>query len=166
MPCPLCVGPLKCIGSRYRSCIQTDGERIYIIVRRLRCKDSSCWRIHHELPDMLVPYKRHASASIEKILSLPGKPAFSDISAEDGTFQTWNRWFRRMVRYWHHCMQAIGSRLGRSSVEESVSPSLSPLQALLQLVGPRHGWLARIVRPAVNAGLWVHTHSEWMPEPP
>ena len=164
--CPVCGNPLKCIGSRYRTCIRENGEKIFILIRRLRCRNQDCRRIHHELPDMLVPYKRHESASIEKIVALAGKPVFSDTSAEDCTFRTWNRWFRRMAGYWHGCLQAISSRVGSAPVEESVSSSSLPLQALFQLVGSHSGWLARIVRSVVNAGLWVHTRSEWLPDPP
>lgn len=164
--CPICGSRLKCIGSRYRICIREDGEKIYIIIRRLRCKNKDCRIIHHELPDLLVPYKRHASVSIEKILTFPGSPVTSDIGAEDGTFRAWNRWFRRLAGNWRGCLQAINHRMGQASEEDVVSPSQSLLQALYSLVGSHSGWLARIVRSVVNAGLWVHTRSEWLPDPP
>ncbi|MGB4509265.1 MAG: DUF6431 domain-containing protein, partial [Syntrophomonadaceae bacterium] len=54
IPCPCCSGGLKVIGSRPRKCVNSVGERITLIIRRLRCV--KCQRIHHELPDMLVPY--------------------------------------------------------------------------------------------------------------
>ncbi|WP_445349419.1 DUF6431 domain-containing protein [Desulforudis sp. DRI-14] len=56
IPCPCCSGHLKVIGSRKRSCIDSLGDKIVLIIRRLGCV--ACHRIHHELPDMLVPYKR------------------------------------------------------------------------------------------------------------
>ncbi|MGI6467766.1 MAG: DUF6431 domain-containing protein [Syntrophomonadaceae bacterium] len=55
--CPCCSGILKAISRRKRSCIDSLGEKVILSIRRLRCVE--CKRIHHELPDMLVPYKRH-----------------------------------------------------------------------------------------------------------
>ncbi len=53
--CPVCgCCELKVIGSRKRNTLQGDGETIILIIRRLRCRN--CRRIHHELPDILVPY--------------------------------------------------------------------------------------------------------------
>lgn len=65
--CPVCSSPvLKVIGSRNRKLLNSCGTRIVLVIRRLRC--SSCKRIHHELPDCIVPYKRYSSESIEAIL--------------------------------------------------------------------------------------------------
>lgn len=164
--CPICGGRLRIIGSRYRSCIREDGERICLALRRLRCRSQGCRKIHHELPDLLVPYKRHVSASIEKIVGLPGDCRLTDVGAETGTFRDWNVWFRGQAGYWRGCLEAIHHRLGRTSAEDAASSSQSALQALHARVGPHPGWLARIVRPVVNAGLWVHTRSEWVTDPP
>ena len=54
------------IGSRKRAFISSVGERIVLIIRRLKCK--ACGRVHHELPDILVPYKRYSSESIEAVI--------------------------------------------------------------------------------------------------
>ncbi|MCD7715322.1 MAG: DUF6431 domain-containing protein [Lachnospiraceae bacterium] len=47
-----------------------DGETIILIIRRFRCLD--CLRIHHEFPDIVVPYKRYDAETIERIMiSMP-----------------------------------------------------------------------------------------------
>lgn len=46
---------------------QADGDSRTLLIRRLRCGD--CGRVHHELPDIVVPYKRYDSETIEEILS-------------------------------------------------------------------------------------------------
>ncbi|MGI6435620.1 MAG: DUF6431 domain-containing protein [Syntrophomonadaceae bacterium] len=51
LPCPCCSGKLKVIGSRQRKCITASGEKIVLIIRRLRCIE--CNRIHHG--SMAVP---------------------------------------------------------------------------------------------------------------
>lgn len=40
-----------------------------LVVRRLRC--TQCRKIHHELPDCVVPYKRYESACVEQVVSGP-----------------------------------------------------------------------------------------------
>ena len=48
--------------------IDTGGETVRLVVRRLRCMNENCRRIHHELPDVVVPYKMHTAATFEKII--------------------------------------------------------------------------------------------------
>ncbi|MCD7866789.1 MAG: DUF6431 domain-containing protein [Clostridiales bacterium] len=71
--CPFCDGKLKVIGSRGRKVLRRDGSSGHLIIRRLRC--GSCRHIHHELPDILVPYKRYDAETIENVVI-----SFSDIN--------------------------------------------------------------------------------------
>ena len=67
---------LKVEGSRKRGLIEYSGEKKILVIRRLRCCE--CNRIHHELPDIIVPYKRYSSEAIENIIS--NKPEHPDAS--------------------------------------------------------------------------------------
>ena len=49
--------------------INADGSVEVLIIRRLRCREEKCRKIHHELPDILVPYKRHCAETIENIIA-------------------------------------------------------------------------------------------------
>ena len=70
--CPCChATQRKVIGSRNRKVLELDETRgdlqeKVLRIRRLQCR--SCLKIHHELPDILVLYKRHAAATIEAVL--------------------------------------------------------------------------------------------------
>lgn len=65
--CPICLGEaLKVIGSRNRSAINSKGEDLIIVIRRLKC--ACCKKNYHELPDILVPYKRYLSLCVEAII--------------------------------------------------------------------------------------------------
>jgi hypothetical protein len=46
--------------------VQHSGKRLELIIRMLYCKAEN--KIHHELPDILVPYKRYDAESIEGVL--------------------------------------------------------------------------------------------------
>lgn len=110
---------------------------------------------------MLVPYKRHESASIEAILS-PDVSTVEPVSADESTLCRWKQWFQEMAAHWVGSLRSIAEKLGHWPVEESVSVSSSPLQTLFLYVGSEPGWLAQIVRAVVNSQLWLSTRSAWM----
>ncbi|ULO04805.1 hypothetical protein H1230_16785 [Paenibacillus sp. 19GGS1-52] len=81
MPCPCCTEKLMVIGSRERKVRGGGGELRLLVIRRLRCAGSR--KIHHELPDLLVPYKRYESGSMEQVLTEP--EASVSVCAETST---------------------------------------------------------------------------------
>lgn len=154
IPCPYCDGELKVIGSRARGFIDDVGEKNTAHIRRLRCQ--GCSRVHHELPDFLVPYKRYSAECVEQILSSREE---SSTPADEATVNRWKRWVTENVTYWLGCLASIAVRYETGPVESPASSAQSAHQRLKQLVGVASGWLKRIVRPIVNANLWVHTRS-------
>lgn len=156
-PCPCCGENLKIIGSRKRTYKNSSGEARVLIIRRLRC--SNCRRIHHELPDCLVPYKRYESICIEQVVTQSGA---SDVAADDATLYRLRQWFHMRLPYLLGCLRAIAIRLGQIPVEEPSVPSLSAHQRIGLYVGNAPGWLARIVRPIANSNLWLHTRSAFL----
>ena len=66
--CPICGEVLSVRGRRERKIIDSGGEKVKLVIRRLRCE--RCKRIHHELPDCIVPYKRHCSETIEAVIKV------------------------------------------------------------------------------------------------
>lgn len=157
--CPCCSGSLKGIGRRKRGCIDSLGEKIILSIRRLRCIE--CERIHHELPDMLVPYKRHIRESIETVIT--GESEISVI-ADESTLKRWQRWFFEMADYLQGCLVSIITRYGRKEfVEGPSSLPQSKLHRIWQHVGDAPKWLARVVKPITNFNLWPHTRSAFCP---
>lgn len=152
LPCPCCHGHLGVIGSRRRGYIQSSGEKSILVIRRLRCE--TCRKIHHELPNILVPYKRYDAASIEETVSQP-KPA---VAADESTLLRLRQWFAAWSTYAVGCLAAVAHRFDLP-VQESSTPSQSPLQIIGRFVGDADGWLARVVRPIANTHLWIHTRS-------
>lgn len=160
IPCPCCGEQLSVIGSRKRKCKSSDGQTKVLIIRRLRC--TNCRRIHHELPDCLVPYKRYESASIEQVAAESSES--SDIAADNATLYRLREWFDTMLPYLIGCLKSIAIRLGQDPVEEPSVPLLSAHQRIGLYVGEGSGWLKRIVRPVANSNLWVHTRSAFLSE--
>lgn len=157
--CPCCSGSLKAIGSRKRGCINSLGEKTILRIRRLRCID--CERIHHELPDMLVPYKRHVRESIEAVIT--GEAEISVI-ADESTLKRWQNWFFEIADYLHGCLVSIIIRYDlKESVEGLSSLAQSKLHRIWQHVGDAPEWLARVVKPVANLNLWPYTRSAFCP---
>ena len=140
------------IGSRKRKCINSEGRRIILRIRRLRCK--VCRSIHHELPDILVPYKRHCSESIESVLDPNG---IICVAADDSTIRRWRKWFRKYIDHFTGCLESIAVKLGRRTAKEMTRSSRFGFQRVIDFVGDAPGWLARIVRPVANTNNWIHT---------
>ncbi len=155
IPCPSCLGHLGVVGSRRRGYVQGSGHSVKLIIRRLRCKD--CKKIHHELPNILVPYKRHEAASIEQAV----KEVNPAVAADESTLYRWRSWFKVWAVYATRCLSALAHRYG-FPVEESSIPTQSPLQPLGQWIGQADKWLGQIVRPIANANLWVQTRSAFL----
>lgn len=130
------------------------------VLRRLRC--SSCLKLHHELPDCLVPHKHYESECVESALTCT--LAISIVPAEASTIRRWKLWFFSSVVYWLGCLEAIALRLGNPVTVQS-APSQSAHQRIGHVVGHAEGWLARVVRPITNAHLWVHTRFAYVSKP-
>lgn len=152
IPCPCCNGSLDVIGSRQRKYITNLGEKRVLIIRRLRCEH--CDRIHHELPDNLVPYKRYDSESIEAVIT--GDTALK-VPADESTISRWRHWFSKLHNHFLGCLASIATRLGNQSVKEMSYLSQSALLRIWYYVGNAAGWLTRVVRPVANTNCWVHT---------
>lgn len=150
--CPCCMGPLKVIGSRPRGYINGAGNKIILIIRRLNC--INCYQIHHELPDILVPYKRHERESIETVLT--SNKALT-VAADESTIRRWRIWFNKFSQYFLGCLESIAFRYGKKAVDDKPHQSESTLQRIWHHVGNAPGWLARVVRPIANTNLWIHT---------
>lgn len=158
VPCPCCGNDLKVIGSRKRKSKVSGEETRILIIRRLRCQD--CSKIHHELPDCLVPYKRYASTSIEQVLS--EVQSHSDLAADEVTLYRLKKWFHGILPYLLGGLRSIAIHLDQDPVKEPSVLSQSVHQRIGHYVGNEPGWLKRIVRPIVNANLWIHTRSAFL----
>ena len=140
--CPTCQQKLNVIGSRKRRLIRIDGIRENYIIRRLHCKN--CNKTHHELPDFIVPYKRHEAETIEAILD----GYDNAVPCEVSTINRMRAWFAWMIKHLQGCIDACRMKYG----DEIVPFSL--LRPISDDGTPVKGWLTRAVHLAVNSNNW------------
>jgi len=134
--CPVCGHILIVIGVRERKYIGSDGAKKALVIRRLRCK--GCRVIHHELPDILVPYKRHCVDTVESIIG--GDTASA--CCEERTIQRIRSWWAACRLYFEGALSSL-----REKYDAVISHNPAPRE---------------IVRAVVNSNLWVHTRSAFL----
>ena len=135
--CPICNGSFKAIGSKRRKLIETTGIKKVLIIRRLRCEN--CETIHHELPDILIPYKRHCAETIEGLIA--GKTI--DAVVDDNTGRKIRNWWRKLLPYFIGIINSLSIK-HRITFNSCLTPR-------------------EIVRAVTNANLYIHTRSEYTP---
>jgi hypothetical protein len=138
--CPVCLGELRVIGSRDRKVIERGDRQQTYVIRRLRCK--SCETIHHELPDLLVPYKRHCAATIEQVIAEPGQPDTVDATSSNTTRRI-RKWWSAAGVYFAFIVATLNAKLG-----VALNVGSRPLN---------------VIRAVVNSNNWVHTRSGLCP---
>lgn len=149
--CPHCEARLNPYDRRNRKCRDGNGDWKILVIRRLRCGNPLCRRIHAELPDFLVPYKRYQISAIESVLTGTAQVA----PLEESTRQRWRRWYRILrdhllgvaasVR--RHLQETVRTLLASPNLSTNTTPSRD---------GPN---LTELVRLTVNTGNWITTRS-------
>ena len=129
---------------------ESDGKQSVLIIRRLRCEH--CRRIHHELPDSIVPYKRYSADAIEEILAERKEEIYP---CETSTALRLRYWFSLLREYFEKALCAIRYRHRQ---DEVIWQELSVLMPLMP-ASLAAGWLKSIVRILVNSGFWLQTRS-------
>ena len=151
--CPICHDELEVIGSRKRGVIEYEGSKKTLMIRRLYCKE--CNRIHHELPDIIVPYKRYTAEAIEKMLSCSCSDT-EDYCCETSTIVRLKAWFFALRDYFQNALVSLRAVYNYDTAICKKVSEIIPLQNYDQL---STGWLKTLVRLLVNTNRWVQTRS-------
>ena len=125
--CPVCAcATLIKKGWRKRKLILIDGDERVLKVRRVRCKE--CKRIHHVLPDIIVPYKRHCLETVEKIVQGNEEETF----CEESEINRIKSWWRKMLLHIAMLEASIKSLLP--------NPAESRLSKAVRILANAHRW--------------------------
>jgi hypothetical protein len=106
VPCPICGELLTVRGKRERMMFDSSGAKLKLVIRRMRCE--KCKRIHHELPDCIVPYKRHCTETIETIQ----KDKSEEAPCELGTIRRIKLWWNIMLPYYIGVLRSLTAKYG------------------------------------------------------
>jgi len=86
-PCPDCQREMMQLGTKRRKVRRADGTWMILLIRRFYC--FQCKRVHHELPDIIVPYKRHGAQTIENVIN---KNEETPVIMEESTIKRIENW--------------------------------------------------------------------------
>lgn len=137
IPCPVCGGKLQVHGTCLR-CVRDEQDRRQCLrLRVLSCKE--CGHTHRELPEGLVPYKRHSAESICAMKERP-ETCFTEPSVRQKIL-AWLSWFLCYADQVTESLRAQGFRL----------PNFSGYELCRQL--------KQFVRLVGNAGMWEQHRS-------
>ncbi|MCR5608721.1 MAG: DUF6431 domain-containing protein [Lachnospiraceae bacterium] len=146
IPCPYCMGTFKVVGSRKRKIIRQDSSITNLIIRRLKCR--KCQKISHELPDIVVPYKRYDVETIEKTLCHNTENEKKNIGccpAETSTIYRWEQFFAVIV----NCLIRIGSLFKYNSFRFINN---------IKIKQNNETSLAKLIKKAVNENIWIKSY--------
>jgi hypothetical protein len=134
--CPVCdSSELIKKGWRSRKLITFIGSLLLFLIQRVRCKD--CGKMHHVLPDTIIPYKRYDAETIEAVIK--GNPEQALCGLEEQDIYRIKIWWGNMVRY---ILKKSAVVLTKKEIH--ISPESK---------------LPAIVRALANAHLWPGTRS-------
>ena len=92
----------------------------------------SSFQIHHELPDLLIPYKQYDRESIEAVVTSTEKLT---IAADESTIRRWKHWFWLLANHFVGCLESIAVRYHKETVEGLSSLPKSALNRIWHFVG-------------------------------
>lgn len=90
--CPLCCGSLFVRGSRRRKVKEVDGKVAIYRLKRFKCK--KCGKMHTEIPDCIIPYKRYSAEVIETELTGGSNQS---CPAEKSTIRRWKKFLNSVT---------------------------------------------------------------------
>lgn len=114
-----------------------------------------CGRVHHELPDIIVPYKRYSSETIELILS-PSDTEADEYPCELSTALRLKLWFFLLREYFRNTLISL-TFLYDYDIE--LGYEINEIIPCIDTRSGVTGWLKKLVRFLVNSGRWLHTRS-------
>jgi len=126
--CPICLSALIKKGRRRRKLIQADESTIILSIQRLKC--TVCKKHHHQLPDIIVPYKRHCTETIENIVS----GATEDVCCFDCTIYKIKAWWILLQQY----IKGVAASL---SMKYNVNiASIQKVSEIVRMLANTHLW--------------------------
>ena len=84
------------------------------------------------MPDLVVPYKRHESKSIEAVID---NKAGLCVAADESTIRRWREWFKGMAGYLAGCLESAGVRYGIRMTEAKPKGTRTPLERIKAKTG-------------------------------
>ena len=116
--CPCCNEALDFFCWVDRKLTNTTGNKEIYKIRVLKCANQACpTKYHRELPDIITPYKRYGTNSIEEALTQDG--AEVTVAADESTIRCWRKWFAKCATYMAMALLSVPAMVGNNAETSS-----------------------------------------------
>jgi hypothetical protein len=109
----------------------------------MRCSNKICRKIHHELPDIVAPYKRHCAETIENVI----ENTLEAVPCDDSTVWRIQSWWSAMSGYLAGILAATAVKLGESRAEHPT------FRLKIRLAANSHSWTFPGRLPGTQSGV-------------
>lgn len=135
------------------------GKKEWYLIRRLKCTNERCGRLHNELPDCMCPYKHYDTGLIEDVVD--GVVSEQDRETEDypceGTMKHWKWWVQGNQANMEGQIKSAAYRF-LDLKDAFLRSTDSLLEHLRERISP--GWLRAVLRIIYNAGGRLQAYPE------
>lgn len=163
--CPNCGSILEYHCRVVRGLTVSTGLKNTYSIRILKCINTACpTSYHRELPDIITPYRRYDTESIEEAIIQENKKI--TVAAEHSTIYRWRKWFRQNVTYIIMALLSVAAVLGDSTESSSLTnqtdTSITQIETIKGIVARKTKWLNEAVRILVNSSKWIFNRSAFL----
>lgn len=144
------------MGSRNRKLFTSDTHFQIYRIRRLQCQ--ICGKIHHELPDIFIPYKRFSASVMTLLIEDPNQSEL-----EVSTTRRLLHWFNGHLDEFIASTLTTRHKVIKQVVVKPPDLTFSKLDRLKCLYDHHPRWLSHLVQTLANFNLWVQTRSVLCP---
>ncbi|MDR0354947.1 MAG: DUF6431 domain-containing protein [Deltaproteobacteria bacterium] len=143
---PCCQAKFNKYGTRSRTYIDEEEQKNTLHIRVLRCE--KCGKIHRELPDFIVPYRRHCAPILQRCIDAEKPADFPIAVCSTPTVYKFKKVF--------FDLEILLLKLLQNRRAKFVLPYDFPLNSM-QEYRQQNNWLSRLVFELVNHGFWKRT---------
>ena len=139
------------------------GTRGKYNIRVLRCDNKSCPTTYHrELPDIVTPYRRYDTESIEEAITKSN--AEITVASDESTIRRWRKWFKEKAINIVMALISVSTVAGNNKRSSSLKPksSQTPIEFIKETVERKVKWLNEAVRILVNSSKWIFNRSAFL----
>ena len=119
-------------------------------------------KYHRELPDIVIPYKRYDTESIEEAITHSNSDI--TVAADHSTIWRWRKWFKLSETYIIMALISVLAVIENNIESSSLAiPNLkNPIEQIKEIVSRKVKWLNEAARILVNATKWIFNRSAFL----
>ena len=161
--CPSCDSLLEYHCRVVRQLRDKTGEIEKYSIRILKCINKSCpTSYHRELPDIITPYRRYSTDSIEEAITQSNTEI--TVAADESTIRRWRKWFEANAINIIMALVSVSAVTfgNEKSSSLEIQSTKSPIESIKRVVARHVRWLNEAVRILVNSSKWFFNRSAFL----